>query len=301
MKKIVLFLLALSLTSCLTTKNDLQTMKMTVNAENKAARTVAIEKMQKEIVDDFSKKLETINKRLDIIEQKLAQNNKKQSNKLKLSFNNIGELKETIQSLNNRIDQLDMASNNGTSSLVKKIDEMKQRLDNLASENEDLKNQLKLVKEQQKPVENVEIDKKGNIRFPNNPEKTYRQLVKITKTTQDFVLLRKAWKLYKKKFPKKRECDVLYWISETYFRNKNYGNAVLGFKKIPQNFKSCSKVEASYLRIAQSLYYLKQYSVASKVLKAMKQLFPKTSFKSKIRDLERKMKSNRKKSHSKRR
>ena len=132
------------------------------------------------------------------------------------------------------------------------------------------------------------------LRLPENEEKSYNQLVDFTRSSSDGTIARKGWDIYSSKWPKNRRCDVAYWIGESYFLEKSYNTAVEYFGKIESEFPTCSKLEASYIRTAFSLFYIGKSDIAEKILEVMKIKFPKTSFAAQMNEL-RKMISDQKK------
>jgi TolA-binding protein len=281
----VLTVFVLTISSCIALKKDVELAKADIKAEHNAKMKVLNDKLVSEIAK--------INKRLDEIEKTLKIDKKSQQNKMKLSFSTLEELKATIRDINKRIDMVDVTAQKGTS-VTQKIVDLENKLEALQKENETVKTELTAKLEEMKPVEDFTVTKDGRIRLPEDSKKTYKQLVKFTRSNSDGKIARKAWELFSRKFDT-RKCDVTYWTGEAYFLEKSYNKAIEYYSQIDAKFKRCSKLEASYLRTAQSLYHVGKKDIALKVLKVMKMKYPKTSFKKDIRNLEKKIKKSEKK------
>ncbi|HSW60603.1 MAG TPA: hypothetical protein VLJ60_07370, partial [bacterium] len=225
-----------------------------------------------------------ISARLDEIEKTLQIDKKAQENKISLSFNTLDELKSTIRDINNRIDSVDLAAQQG-GGLSSKVSGIEKTLLSYEQQLETLKSEMLTQINELKPVENLTVTENGIVRLPENEEKSYNQLVDFTRSSSDGSVARKGWDVYSQKWPKNRRCDVTYWTGESYFLDKSYNNAIEYFGKIESEFSTCSKLEASYIRTAYALFYIGKTDVASKVLEAMPIKFPKTSFTDQIKEL----------------
>lgn len=166
-----------------------------------------------------------------------------------------------------------------------KIDEIQKMLKVYEEEIAKLRIEFFSQLDELKPVENITVTGNGIVRIPENEEKSYNQLVDFTRSASDGVIARKGWEIYSLKWPKNRRCDVTYWIGETYFLEKSYNNAIEYFGKIESEFSTCSKLEASYIRTAFSLFHTGKADIAEKILEAMKIKFPKTAFAGQIKEL----------------
>ena len=112
-------------------------------------------------------------------------------------------------------------------------------------------------------------------------------------------IIRSGWTLFGKKWKDFRSCDKLYWVAESYYLEKKYSVAIKTFKQIDAKYKGCAKREASYLRIAWSLYYLGNKQTARLIVDAMKTEFKKSSFPKDIKKLEKLLKKSSKKKKGK--
>ena len=277
----VLMAMALIFTSCIALKKDVEIAKADIKAEQNAKIKVLEDKLAAEVAK--------ITKRLDEIEKTLKIDKKAQENKINLSFNTLDDLKATIRDINKRIDMVDVTAQKGTS-VTQKIVDLENKLEALQKENEKLTKELTTKLEELKPVEDFTITEDGRIRFPDDQKKSYKQLVKFTRSNSDAKIARKAWEKFNSKFGENRQCDVVYWTGETYYLEKSYNKAIEYYSQIDAKYSKCAKLEASYLRTAQCLYYIGKKDIALKVLKVMKMKYPKTSFKKDIKNLEKKIK-----------
>jgi TolA-binding protein len=268
--------LILLLNSCIALRKDVDMAKSQLTAENNAK----IKVLEESLRSDMAK----ISARLDEIEKTLQIDKKAQENKISLSFNTLDELKSTIRDINNRIDSVDLAAQQG-GGLSSKVSGIEKTLLSYEQQLEALKSEMLMQINELKPVENLTVTENGIVRLPENEEKSYNQLVDFTRSSSDGSVARKGWDVYSQKWPKNRRCDVTYWTGESYFLDKSYNNAIEYFGKIESEFSTCSKLEASYIRTAYALFYIGKTDVASKVLEAMPIKFPKTSFTDQIKEL----------------
>jgi len=285
-----LVLISMALSSCIALKKDVDIAKADIKAEQNAKMKVLGQKITQEVAK--------ITKRLDEIEKTLKIDKKAQENKISLSFTTLDDLKATIRAINNRIDMVDVNAQKGNG-VKEKIAELEKKIEAYKAENEKLNGELAVKLDDLKPVENFTITENGRVRLPDDIKKSYKQLVKFTRSNSDGVIARKAWELFSTKFKNKRKCDTVYWTGETYFLEKSYNKAIEYFSQIDSKYSKCSKLEASYLRTAESLHHIGKGAVALKVLKVMKMKYPKTSFKNDIKALEKKIKKGGKKSKTK--
>ncbi|MGI6394982.1 MAG: hypothetical protein ACOX2F_09715 [bacterium] len=264
------------MSSCIALRQDIEVAKSELTAESNAKMKV----MEESLASELAK----ISGRLDEIEKTLQIDKKAQENKINLSFSSLDELKATIRDINSRIDNVDLASQRSVE-FANKISELENASKSLEEQLEHLKSEMYQQIDELKPVEKLTITENGVVRLSDNEEKSYNELVNFTKRGSDGAIARKGWEVFSSKWPKSRQCDVVYWIGESYYLEKSYNSAIEYFSKIEGGFKSCLKLEASYIRIAYSLHYTGKSDTALKILEAMQVKFPKTSFASQIKEL----------------
>jgi len=284
LRLILLMILVVSMNSCIALRSDVDIATEKMRAEHNAKFKALADKAKSEI--------DKINERLDEIEKTLQIDKKAQENKINLSFNTIDELKSTIREINNRIDTVDVTAQKG-GVVQNRIAELETQITRLKEENVKFRENMLMQLDELRPVENLTVTPNGVVRLPEDETKSYNQLVDITRAGSDMTIARKGWEIYTQKYPKSRRCDVVYWIGETHYIEKSYSRAIDFFSRIEAEFPNCQKQEATYIRIAYSLFYLGQVDVASKVLDAMSALYPKPNFGGQMKELRKMIKESR--------
>jgi len=280
-RAVVIFAVSL-IFSCIALKKDVDLARSEMTAENNAKFKV--------LQDSTKTEMEKISRRLDEIEKTLQIDKKAAENKISLSFSTLDELKSTIREINNRIDTVDVTAQKG-GNMAQKIEEIEKALRLHEEELTNLRKEVLLQLDELKPVENMTVTENGAVRLPEDEDKSYKQLVDFTRSATDGNVARKGWTLYAGKWPKSRRCDVVYWTGESYFLEKAYNNAIEFFGRIESEFPKCSKLEASYIRTAYSLFYTGKADVSLKILEVMDIKFPKSSFSSQIKELRKMIKA----------
>ncbi|MCC6048532.1 MAG: tol-pal system protein YbgF, partial [Thermodesulfobacterium sp.] len=93
----------------------------------------------------------------------------------------------------------------------------------------------------------------------------------------DYRLARSYWEEYLKRYPKGRWVgQTYYWLGETYFKEKNYEEAIIYYQKLidlpePNPFKP-----KAMLKQAEAFLQLKDKKAAEVVLKKLVKTFPGT-------------------------
>ncbi|MFO7735479.1 MAG: tetratricopeptide repeat protein [bacterium] len=276
MKRAVIFLLFLTpfITACLATQNDLKILRTEIEVDRRAERKAFEEK----ILSLMEKEIEFLANRIAGIEKIMEDNEKIYANRIELLNSTVKEIQKTLRHMNERIDTVDVKTGKGSAVFSERMEKITEKLREIDERSEEAKEKLKKELEELKPVEEVEFRDDGEVRLPDNPEKSYRQLVALTREKIEGKLLRKAWKKYREKFGKNRYCDTIYWTGESYYNDKKYNNAISSFRKVEKDCPDSPKREASMLRIAYSLYHIGKYELSSKVLDMMREMFPDPSF-----------------------
>ncbi len=290
MKKFLLFTLLfvvfLFLNSCIAMKDDVDMAKSELRAETTAKMKILEENVTKNVTQSLKEEVEKLNARLDEIEKTQQTEKQMQKNKIDLSFNNLEELRETIKELNQRIDNVDMTAQKN-SLFSEQISALEKKIAENEAELALLKENLNSQIENLKPVDKFTVTKDGAIRLPDSESKSYNQLVEYTKSGNcDPAIARKAWETYADKWSESRKCDVDFWIGETYYMEKSYNKAIETLQPIEKTYPGCPKIERSYLHIAFSLYHIGKVDVANAILESMKQKFPKPAFPDEVKELE---------------
>ena len=290
MKKILfvpLFLAAFfCLNSCIAMKNDVDMAKSELRAETTAKMKILEENVTKNVTQSLKEEVEKLNARLDEIEKTQQTDKQMQKNKIDLSFNNLEELRETIKELNNRIDSVDLTAQK-SNVVSEQITALEKKIAENEQELAQLKENIASQIEGLKPVEKFTVTKEGTVRLPESESKSYNQLVEYTKSEScDPAIARKAWETYAEKWSESRKCDVAFWIGETYYMEKSYNKAIETLQPIEKTYPGCPKIERSYLHIAFSLFHIGKVEVANAITESMKEKFPQSAFPDELKELE---------------
>ena len=290
MKKFLLFPLFLavffSLNSCIAMRDDVDMAKSELRAETTAKMKILEENVTKNVTQSLKEEVEKLNARLDEIEKTQQTDKQMQKNKIDLSFNNLEELRETIKELNNRIDSVDLTAQK--SNLVQdQLASLEKKIAEDEAELAQLKENINSQIENLRPVDKFTITKEGIVRLPESESKSYNQLVEYTKSENcDPAIARKAWETYADKWSESRKCDVAFWIGETYYMEKSYNKAIETLQPIEKTYPGCPKIERSYLHIAFSLFHTGKVEVANAIFESMKEKFPQSAFPDEVKELE---------------
>ena len=290
MKKFLLFPLFLavffSLNSCIAMRDDVDMAKSELRAETTAKMKILEENVTKNVTQSLKEEVEKLNARLDEIEKTQQTDKQMQKNKIDLSFNNLEELRETIKELNNRIDSVDLTAQK--SNLVQdQLASLEKKIAEDEAELAQLKENINSQIENLKPVDKFTITKEGIVRLPESESKSYNQLVEYTKSENcDPAIARKAWETYADKWSESRKCDVAFWIGETYYMEKSYNKAIETLQPIEKTYPGCPKIERSYLHITFSLFHTGKVEVANAIFESMKEKFPQSAFPDEVKELE---------------
>ncbi len=267
----------LFMAGCIALKKDVDVAKAQCIADNTAKRKVLEETLRADLA--------AIAQRLTKIEEKLNLDKTAQENKMSLSFSTLDDLKNTIRDINNRIDSIDVGTNKAAAELTPTVKR-------LAEQYEALSKELTLLKagvEEQKPVEHVTIDKSGTMRLPEDPEKAFAELQKMSTDAAIAPQVRDGWTRYVAKFPGRHDCEAIFYTGESFSAEKAWNSAIEQYRRIDTDHKGCVKHEISYLRIAAALIELGKKDYAKKVVIGMREIFPTTEYPKMTAELEKKL------------
>jgi tol-pal system protein YbgF len=111
---------------------------------------------------------------------------------------------------------------------------------------------------------------------PPNPENIYKQALD-TLNSGETGKARDMFIKFNEQFPdSKLSANVFYWIGETYYREKNYEQAVLEFQRTIKEFPGKEKVPAAMLKQALSFRELGDAKSARFILKELIEKFPRS-------------------------
>ena len=275
--RILLLCVMVSMGGCIAFKKDVDLAKAECLAENSAKQKVMEERLRADIA--------ALTDRLRKVEEKLNLEKTVQENKINLSFSTLDELKGTIRDISNRIDAIDVGANRSTADLAATVKRVAEQSDALAKEVALLKAEW----EDQRPVEHVTIDKGGRVRLPEDAERAFNELVKMSTDAALAVAVRDGWATYLRKFPGRHDCEAVFFTGETYVAEKSWNLAIEQFRRIDTDHKGCPKHELSYIRVAQALLVLNKKDYARKVVLGMREIFPTTEYPKQVAELEKKL------------
>lgn len=110
---------------------------------------------------------------------------------------------------------------------------------------------------------------------PPNPDNIYKQALD-TLNSGETGKARDMFNKFNEQFPdSKLSANVRYWIGETYYREKNYEQAVLEFQRVIKEFPGKEKVPAAMLKQALSFRELGDTKSARFILKELIEKFPR--------------------------
>lgn len=273
----LLCLIMVSMSGCIAFKKDVDLAKAECVAENSAKQKVTEERLRVDIA--------ALADRLRKVEEKLNLEKTVQENKLNLSFSTLDELKATIRDISNRIDTIDVGANRSTADLAATVKRVTEQSDTLAKEVAFLKAEW----EDQRPVEHVTIDKNGRIRIPDDAERAFNELAKMSTDAALATAVRDGWAAYLRKFPGRHDCEAVFFSGETYVAEKSWNLAIEQFRRIDTDYKGCPKHELSYIRVAQALLALNKKDYAQKIVMGMREIFPTTEYPKQVTELEKKL------------
>ncbi len=268
--------LLLLVSGCIALRKDVEVAKAQCIAESAAKRKVLEESLRAELAK--------VNERLDAIEKTLALEKKAQENRVNLSFQTLDELRATLREMSSRIDALDVGAGKAAAGLAPAVQRLETQLAALAQEVASLKAELEGLR----PVDHVTINGAGRVRLPNDPEKAFAELSKMSTDAAIAQQVREGWDQYQRLFPGRHECEVIYFVGETYFAEKAWNSAIEQYRRIDAEFKDkgCPKHEASYIKIVWALIHLGKKEHAKKVVEGMRDIFPQSEYAKQRAELE---------------
>jgi len=269
-----LFLLFVS--GCIALKKDVEVAKAQCSAENNAKRRALEDALRADIA--------RLDARIVALERALGTEQKAQENRIVLFQQNLDEMRATLREMTRRVDTLDVGVSKDKAGLSPALQRLETQIATLTQDIASLKTEI----ENLRPVEHVTIDKAGHIRLPSDPEKAFAELAKMSTDAAIAPQVREGWAQYQKQFPGKHECEVIYFVGETYFAEKAWNSAIEQYRRIDAEFKDkgCPKHEASYIKIVRSLIHLGKKEHAKKVVEGMREIFPQSEFPKQRAELE---------------
>ncbi len=267
MKYLILFCLTI-LSGC-ATRQDVTVLNDRLIGLEQEAKTVI--KKQKQFESFFDTQDKTIDKKDQSLRGHYAQ--------LKQQ---LGLLREELQSLSGRLEEVEFALNQGKALTNKVTDQYKNNISQYNKEitnNTDriaiLENYLNIEATAKKGDQKIELSDKNKV------PKSAKDMYNVAKKRFDNGDTEGAFSLFRtflKKYSKSSRADnAQFWIGEIYFKDKWYEKAILEYQKVIDKYPKGNKVPAAYLKQGMSFGFLKQKSNARLIYRELIKKFPKSS------------------------
>ena len=169
------------------------------------------------------------------------------------------DLKPRISRLESRVDTIEQELD-----LQSRLKEVESRLDDLKQE---LDQELKNYKKEQKKSENSNFSKNSfsqplatsmqsssgdsekKTKRKNRDKEFYSQALDLFLNKEDPPKAREKFKKFLDKYPNSELIpNAYYWIGETYYKQKQYSQSILYFKKVYNNFPEDNKAKDALLK-----------------------------------------------------
>ena len=234
--------------------------------------------------------------------QQVQRNVQEEKNRTALTQREIPQLKESIQNIQRNQAELDAKTDRikiEIQNLQGKIDEIKFHAEKTSSDamamREELSSTLKEADEkflalrkdldalkasvptQPRPVpEQPKPEGTPAASDVNNPEDLYNAAFNKMKSG-DYEDARVEFKEFLKAHPRHELADnALFWIGESYYREKRYEEAVLDYEEVVKKYPKENKVPDAMLKEGLAFYELGKAKEAKFVLKKLIDKFPKS-------------------------
>ncbi len=189
----------------------------------------------------------------------------------------LGDLREAIQQLRGQLETLKKDSARDT----KRLDELKDRLDNIALKVNFIENFLEIGK---KDSASNGYDKgiktssnSASAKEPTSKEAIYAEAYQTFKDGH-YDKSRTEFKNFLTAFPDTEYAgNAQFWIGECYFFEKNYEQAILEYEKVAKNYPKGNKVPYALLKQGLSFQKLNDKTSAKLILQQVIRDFPNTN------------------------
>jgi len=191
----------------------------------------------------------------------------------------ITELKGSIQALKG---EQEILQKNVSASMGKEkgSDDVKKKLDNIASRLNHIENVLKIKKSEGQP-EGAEKEVRSDSRVTStdkvDKESLYAAAYETFKEGK-YEKARKDFQNFLKKFPNTDYSErAQFWIGECYYFEKKYEEAILEYEKVVKNYPKGNKISSALLKQGLSFLMLGDKSSAKLILQQVIKNYPNTS------------------------
>ncbi len=122
----------------------------------------------------------------------------------------------------------------------------------------------------------AEVNGGGGKEVPANDKDAYEQAYRVYQTGQFQSAREKSREFLKAYSRSKYAGNAQFWIGETYYRQRDYENAILEYDKVITQFPSSNKIAAAYLKMGFSFLELGESEEAKAFFERVVTDFPST-------------------------
>lgn len=186
---------------------------------------------------------------------------------------NVQSLTAELQILTGRLDELQYSSEKSSKELTESNETITTRIKELETAINELKEKLaglelqRVAPEKQKTVEKAK-------KTENEEKDIYMEAYRTFKK-ENFTAAREQFEALLGKYPESELSDnARFWISESYYREKNYEDAILAYQELFDNNPQSDKVPGALLKQGLAFYELKKERIGKTILEQLVEKFP---------------------------
>ncbi len=217
-----------------------------------------------------------LNERLAGLEEGQGATNRSVSDMLM----NVQSLTAELQILTGRFDEVQYSSEKSSRELTENQDTMTSQIKTLEAAVNELKAtlaglELQLASpEKQKPVEKAKKTENGE-KTPETEAKDIYMDAYRTFKEKKFKAAREQFEALLEKYPESELSDnARFWIGESYYRGKNYEDAILSYQELFDKNPQSNKVPGALLKQGLAFYELKKERIGKTILDQLVEKFP---------------------------
>ncbi|MEF9437682.1 MAG: tol-pal system protein YbgF [Candidatus Mariimomonas ferrooxydans] len=193
---------------------------------------------------------------------------------------NVQSLTAELQMLTGRFDELQYSSEKSSKELTGNNETITARIKKLETAINELKEKLAVLElqrvspEKQKTVEKAKkTDDEG--KTPETEAKDIYMEAYRTFKEEKFKAAREQFEALLGKYPESELSDnARFWIGESYYRGKNYEDAILAYQELFDNNPQSDKVPGALLKQGLAFYELKKERIGKTILDQLIEKFP---------------------------
>ncbi|MEF9426122.1 MAG: tol-pal system protein YbgF [Candidatus Mariimomonas ferrooxydans] len=217
-----------------------------------------------------------LNERLAGLEEGREATNRSVSDKLM----NVQSLTAELQILTGRLDELQYSSEKSSRELTESNETITARIKELETAINELKEKLtrlelqRVSPEKQKTVEKAKKTEDGEKTPETKAKDIYLEAYRTFKE-EKFKAAREQFEALLGKYPESELSDnARFWIGESYYRRKNYEDAILAYQELFDNNPRSDKVPGALLKQGLAFYELKKERIGKTILDQLIEKFP---------------------------